>query len=772
MPTNAALQGRTVPGSMTLLVADDEGVSRMTSRSISQPNDFYSRQLRLRRADPSRIDTLESRRLFAATPGALDPSFAGDGIAEIAFPLVTQPDNEDFIDRGVRLSAVDSRAGKTIIAGVHHTGSREAGSTFDNLELALARLTNSGQLDPTFSGDGTLYYQPIREVYDLFVQADEKILVVGLPQTSGDVVTASLVRFTADGQLDTTFGGGDGVADLPFYGRSIRLAADGKIVVAGVVFDDFTLMAARLLPNGTLDTSFGDAGVADLGLAANSSAVYVAAQSDGGMLISAGVTTVSDPFNSDYALIRLNTDGEVDTDFGNTGVGRLLIDRTANDGSGPIDVAADGTILVGLSRDNPSTELAARVSATGQLLDVFDTVPNLSAVNGIRGAFDGSGKVYVFGSVDTSNGGFVYRDAVYRFNADGTLDTTWGVNGVAVDASATQGDLPGAIGDLQANGMVVTAHGVLDAGAAQYTVTVDRRFVAASDDPIPPSPPTVPPPPVSPPPPPAPPPPPPPPGTNPGVGNGGNDTPGTLGLSVQSQLPVTAIATQRTRGRVLVSVTNPTTERIRGRVPVDLYLSSDATLDGNDAAVLTTNPRLSLKPGQTKRIKINVRTIPSAAEGPYRVLARVTAPDLSTTVAAAPETVAIAAPVVDLTTQIDRGIPVNVAPDAKVRVSVTVTNGGNVPAVGTTGLAVYASTDAAVSGDDRVLLTRDVRVKLSPGRAKRYTLSFRLPGDLAAGTYFLGASIDTANSVAESNETNNSSVFGSTFIVVPPALPT
>ena len=138
----------------------------------------------------------------------------------------------------------------------------------------------------------------------------------------------AVARYNPDGSLDTTFGNG-GTVTTDFLGAeddafSVLIQPDGKIVAVGsanspVDFYDFA--AARYLPNGTLDTTFGSAGRmrVDFGNQDMDIASDAALQADG-KIVAAGTTVFDFGVEQDFALTRFNTNGTVDTTFGTGGL--------------------------------------------------------------------------------------------------------------------------------------------------------------------------------------------------------------------------------------------------------------------------------------------------------------------------------------------------------------------------------------------------------------------------------------------------------------------
>ena len=134
------------------------------------------------------------------------------------------------------------------------------------------RLLSAGALDPTF-GNGAGYVTTSFSTrgdtaQSVVVQPDGKIIAIGI---SSDLTSnAELVRYNADGSLDTSFGTGGEVLEPYTYGTphaalypATGTANDGKIVLtgfsAGVPSGNFSV--ARFKSNGTLDTAFGTNGI-------------------------------------------------------------------------------------------------------------------------------------------------------------------------------------------------------------------------------------------------------------------------------------------------------------------------------------------------------------------------------------------------------------------------------------------------------------------------------------------------------------------------------
>ncbi|WP_239649617.1 putative Ig domain-containing protein [Methylocucumis oryzae] len=207
--------------------------------------------------------------------------------------------------------------GNILVAGYSQTAASS--------DFILLRYTNNGQLDPQFSGDGktTTSFGELDDISRaLALQANGKIIVVGSSDNGHDSDFA-LARYHSNGRLDTSFGTGGkvtsslGTGDDDAY--AVSVLASGKIIVAGTSDNgnnsDFALI--RYNADGSLDTSFSNDGKVSTdfgGSEDNANAMQV--QTDGKILVSGtshGLGSIR------FALARYNSDGSLDTSFNGTG---------------------------------------------------------------------------------------------------------------------------------------------------------------------------------------------------------------------------------------------------------------------------------------------------------------------------------------------------------------------------------------------------------------------------------------------------------------------
>ncbi|HEY7671864.1 MAG TPA: Calx-beta domain-containing protein [Gammaproteobacteria bacterium] len=244
-----------------------------------------------------------------------------------------------------------------------------------------------GELDPTFGDNGRLN---LRFDLGLDLQADGRALaeqpadgklVIGGYSGPRDSSALAVVRLNPDGSLDEGFGVA-GIATIDSSARWARvddliLQSDGKIVVAGVAEEDsisyFTIV--RFDTGGVLDTTFGNGGLAKLDLG-DVVGTYVSeiAWSREGKLVLLGTTS------NDIVFARFHANGALDTTFGMGRVaGTTIVDTGILDYSASLIRQPDdkwiacGTRGTGFRVDGDGGMLAIRLNADGSLDSGFGT---------------------------------------------------------------------------------------------------------------------------------------------------------------------------------------------------------------------------------------------------------------------------------------------------------------------------------------------------------------------------------------------------------------
>jgi uncharacterized delta-60 repeat protein len=380
--------------------------------------------------------------------------------------------------------AVASQADGKIVA-VGGTGMYTVGG--DDNNFALARYKPKGSLDPTFGQDGRVAtrLEFFQEAHSVAIQDDGGIVVAGSGSYGGGGL-CSLARYEPDGTPDATFGeSGWVVPSSSGPACPVAVQADGKIVIAGasgrVGRGTGEVTLARYASNGALDPSFGSDGLVRTSLRHGSYVVYaIALQSDGRIVVAGEAADT-------ILLARYEPDGSLDPTFGEGG---LVIGDFVHGPDIGYDLAVqpDGRIVVvGRAAD---AILLARYEPDGSPDLGFGrggrTITDATAGDDMgRGvAIEADGGIIVAGGIGVgwspSHELRRGRFAVLRYEADGTLDPSFGRAGLAANAFGERDGVAYAVAG-EANGGFVVA-GLLGHKGPQGRFAL-ARYAAATPNP-------------------------------------------------------------------------------------------------------------------------------------------------------------------------------------------------------------------------------------------------------------------------------------------------
>jgi uncharacterized delta-60 repeat protein len=392
-----------------------------------------------------------------ATPSGLDLTFGSGG--RVSTPVG---------GGGQGQAVVIEPTGAIVTAGSRNPTSLAS-------DFALTRHDAAGNLDRSFGSGGIVTTDlggADDEAFGAALLPDNGIVAVGRTDTLGILKTAfAVVRYLPDGSLNPNFGTG-GIVTTPFSGNgatanAVAVQPDGKIVVAGfahtsLIDSDFAL--ARYNPDGTLDTTFGSGGVvtSDLGTL-DDDARALAIQPDGKIVL-AGVA------GDNVALARYLPNGNLDLTFGS--FGRAVGFRGVANG---VAVTPGGTIVIaGATVGAGSTEdfMVASYSPTGTLNKGFGN--GGMAVTDLSGGFDfgenvivdSQGRIVVVGRAASST---ILDMALARYNADGTLDTSFASGGLLTADFHGKGEFGQDVA-LDAQGRIVAAGYTANGGDTEFAL--------------------------------------------------------------------------------------------------------------------------------------------------------------------------------------------------------------------------------------------------------------------------------------------------------------
>jgi uncharacterized delta-60 repeat protein len=334
------------------------------------------------------------------------------------------------------------------------------------LPFAAPAYAAAGDLDPTFGVDGkvTTHLTAKQDFpWAVAFQPHGTIVAAGESGVGGPNPKFVVARDNSDGSLDTSFGA-DGVVTTDVssgedVAYAVAVQVDGKIVAAGQAGSKNPKFAlARYNTDGSLDTSFGGDGKVTTDFSSHEDVAYAVAIQADGKIVAGGDSGGKNPM---FALARYNTDGSLDTSFG--GDGKVTTDFT----SYPDDLLAlaiqpDRKILAAggngfgapnekfaLARYNADGSLDTSFSGDGKLTTDFASHPDV--VFALR--LQPDGKILAAGGSALA---FKPKFALARYNADGSLDTSFSGDG-KVTTDFTEGDDDAYGLAIQANGKIVAA---------------------------------------------------------------------------------------------------------------------------------------------------------------------------------------------------------------------------------------------------------------------------------------------------------------------------
>ena len=266
--------------------------------------------------------------------GSLDTTFSGDGKKIFSWGALSRA-----------TAVLVAPNGKILLAGF-------SGPEGGNIQVA--RLNANGALDTTFGTGGNAPVDFGGDDFGVAMarQADGRILVAGRSSASGAVVA----RLRTNGALDPDFDG-DGRVTLPGGGgaTAVLVQPDRRIVVAGNASGSAMMTVTRLMPNGSLDTTFDGDGTATIDFGSMADLASDAVLQPDGRIVVAGYTQADE----DVAVARINADGSPDITFG--AAGKATVDFGFATFGNAVALQANGRIVVAGQRTGGDDFAVARL---------------------------------------------------------------------------------------------------------------------------------------------------------------------------------------------------------------------------------------------------------------------------------------------------------------------------------------------------------------------------------------------------------------------------
>lgn len=329
-----------------------------------------------------------------------------DGTKDSAFNLGTGINGKVY-------SSIVQPDGKIILGGSF--------TNYNGLNVGrLIRLNADGTIDASFN---TTIGVNANIVYNMALQPDGKIIIVGSFSKYNGVDANKVARILPNGNSDATFITGLG-ANATI--EEVQLQTDGKILLAGS-FDSFngfsnTSKIVRLHTNGSVDVNFVT------GTSFNGTITALLVQEDGKIVVGGAFTTYNGLLVN--RLIRLNTDGSIDSNF-------ILGSGFSNGSVSVIKTNSLGLIMVGGSfsgtYNGTNVNRLVLLDANGTVNPTFDIGAGPATASVYALAEDFEGYWYIGGSFsvfDAQNQG-----RLAKIDVLGTLDIGYLTAGVGFDNS-------------------------------------------------------------------------------------------------------------------------------------------------------------------------------------------------------------------------------------------------------------------------------------------------------------------------------------------------
>ncbi len=340
--------------------------------------------------------------------------------------------------------AIDS-SGRAIVTGI-------TSDNTDTRSMFITRYLKNGNVDTTFNSPNgyiTKQYTSGKDTrgQSVVIDSSGRILVTGFTVDNTDTYSMFVTRYLTNGTVDTTFGDGGVVIEkyTPGYnttGDSIAIDTNGRILVSGTTNSGKTssgdnienMFVTRYLSDGTLDTTFGNSGVVIEKRITAKTAILntsLAIDSTGKIAVSMVILNTD---NTDLNIFRYLNNGTLDTSFADNGV---IIQKYGEKATVGFSIAIDSNDRILVTGSYGIDMFISRYLTNGTLDTTFGNdgvsikqfIPGKPSI-GYSIAIDSSGRILVTGNTYDEN------DSVYmlitRYLSNGAIDTTFGDGGFSI----------------------------------------------------------------------------------------------------------------------------------------------------------------------------------------------------------------------------------------------------------------------------------------------------------------------------------------------------
>jgi uncharacterized delta-60 repeat protein len=326
-------------------------------------------------------------------------------------------------------------------------------------------LAQQGTLDSTFNGTGKLILAP-RASHDnanaIVVQQDSGIIVAGVSQGTSTGFDVIVGRILPSGILDTTFGNSGWVVydygGFSDYAYDVDLQSDGKIIVTGAVSKSAAnteFLVIRLNPDGSFDSTFSSTGKAVITINTGEDYAQEAViQNDGKIVLGGYSKTPGFTFNN-ATLVRLNSDGSLDTTFGTGGISQPNYPTQSDRIDGLVIKPNGSFIAVGYSGSTSLQGETWGILPDGSIDSSYGTNGRqlISSMNYCKSIAEYNNQYYICGYASGANQSGVIA-ALNEFGTPISSFGTFGITSVSLNLGVTYVDIK-----IQADGKIITAGG-------------------------------------------------------------------------------------------------------------------------------------------------------------------------------------------------------------------------------------------------------------------------------------------------------------------------
>ncbi|WP_018616411.1 Ig-like domain-containing protein [Segetibacter koreensis] len=343
--------------------------------------------------------------------GEIDSSFGVMGIAKAGFPA-----NSSYTSIAVQND-------KKIVV---------VGSVKEH--FALARYNADGNLDSTFSNDGTVLsnFQYASEALSLVIQPDGKILVSGNVNTN-DGTRSFTIRYNTDGTIDNSFGT-NGELFYEGAGSSLAIQTDGKIVAAtagvaaGWPLNLNALFVYRFKSDGRPDSTFAGNGKRVLDVSYYEfpfHTSFIAVKDDGKIIVTS---------SSAHEIFIFNADGTPPEEYYGTVGSPFNISSLVIQNDGKIVTSGSSENGFSIARYNSDWSLDNTFNSTG----IQNTQFGPGQATAYSMAIQPNGNIIICGSYKAEN---TSDFAIACYFPDGSLDTNFSTGGKQITEVSTGSDI-------------------------------------------------------------------------------------------------------------------------------------------------------------------------------------------------------------------------------------------------------------------------------------------------------------------------------------------